>query len=100
MNKRDFLLGFIIEDTKRKILADFTRDNNVLELDDDTFDFIWKQCGLESDKFVQELLEDKKQAVLEELGYSDFETKEILEKTADPAYLDEDGAFLDEGGDY
>lgn len=38
-------------------------------------------------------LELQKQAILKELGYSDLEIKEILERMTDPAYLDEDGAF-------
>lgn len=47
-------------------------------------------------------LELQKQAILKELDYSDLEIKEILEKLADPANLDEYGAFpfLDEEWDY
>jgi hypothetical protein len=45
-------------------------------------------------------LEQKRRQILEELGYSDSEIKEILEKLADPANLDEYGAFLDEEDDY
>lgn len=46
-------------------------------------------------------LEQKRaKKILEEVGYSDFEIKKILEALVDPACLDEYGAFLDEGDDY
>ena len=47
-------------------------------------------------------LELQKQAILKELGYSDLKIKEILEYCADPANLDEYGAypFLNEEWDY
>lgn len=71
MNKRDFLVDSVLDDIKRKILADFTHDRNVLELDDDMFDFIWNQCGLENDKDIQELLREQKEHILKELGIND-----------------------------
>lgn len=64
---KDILLNFIMDDIKRKILADFTNDRNVLELDDDTFDFIWNKCGLENDEDIQELLRDEKEHILKEM---------------------------------
>lgn len=68
MNKRDFLLDLKLGDIKRKILADFTHDNNVFELDDDTFDFIWNKCGLEDDKNIQESLREQKEYILKEMS--------------------------------
>lgn len=68
---RDLLVDFALGDIKRKILADFTRDRNVLELDDDMFDFIWNQCGLENDEDIQELLKEQKEYILKELGIND-----------------------------
>lgn len=68
MNKRDFLENIVIDKIKRKILADFTNDRNVLELDDDTLDFIWNQCGLENNEDIQELLRDEKEHILKEMG--------------------------------
>lgn len=38
-------------------------------------------------------LEQKRRKILEELGYSDSEVREILNEMADPANLDEYGAF-------
>lgn len=68
MDKRDFLEDMVVGGIKRRILADFTRDRNVLELDDDTLDFIWNQCGLENNKDIQELLREEKEHTLKEMG--------------------------------
>lgn len=65
---KDILLDLIMGDIKRKILADFTNDRNVLELDDDTFDFIWNQCGLENNEDIQELLREQKEHILKEMS--------------------------------
>lgn len=64
---RDFLEDMVIGNIKRKILADFTNDRNVLELDDDTLDFIWNQCGLENNEDIQELLREEKEYTLKEM---------------------------------
>lgn len=69
MNKRDFLEDMVVGSIKRRILADFTNDRNILELDDDTLDFIWNQCGLENNEDIQELLRDEKEHALKEMGY-------------------------------
>ena len=68
MNKRDFLEDMVVGSIKRRILADFTNDRNVLELDDDTLDFIWNQCGLENNEDIQELLREKKEHTLKEMS--------------------------------
>lgn len=68
MDKRDFLEDMVVGGIKRRILADFTRDRNVLELDDDTLDFIWNQCGLENNEDIQELLREEKEHTLKEMG--------------------------------
>lgn len=46
------------------------------------------------------ILEQKRRKILEELGYSNFEIKEILKESADPANLDEYGAFLADEEEY
>ena len=66
---KDFLEDMVVGDIKRRILADFTNDRNVLELDDDTLDFIWNQCGLENNEDIQELLREEKEHTLKEMGY-------------------------------
>lgn len=71
MNKRDFLEDMVVDSIKRRILADFTHDRNVLELDDDTLDFIWNQCGLENNEDIQESLRDEKEHILKEMGIND-----------------------------
>lgn len=68
MSKRDFLEDMVIGNIKRKILADFTKDRDVVELDDDTFDFIWNQCGLEDNEDIQELLREEKEHTLKEMN--------------------------------
>ncbi len=68
MSKRDFLEDMVIGNIKRKILADFTKDRDVVELDDDTFDFIWNQCGLEDNEDIQELLREEKEHTLKEMS--------------------------------
>lgn len=67
----DILLNFIMGNIKRKILADFTNDSDILELDDDTFDYIWNQCGLENNEDIQELLREQKEHILKEMGIND-----------------------------
>lgn len=61
-------LTLVIDHNKRKILADLIGDNNVFELDDDTFDYIWNQYDLENNESIQELLREQKEHILKEMS--------------------------------
>lgn len=61
-------LTLVIDHNKRKILADLIGDNNVFELDDDTFDYIWNQYDLENNESIQELLREQKEYILKEMS--------------------------------
>lgn len=63
---RDFLSDFITGSIKRRILANLLNDSNILELDDDTINFIWYLYSLDNET-IQKLLETEKEQFIKEV---------------------------------